>query len=272
MLARKTARLSVDRLEDRWNPANIIPNPIPLTSTGDTALIYGAYFRQFGDPVTQTTDTFVSMDTARGGTDEQGYNTDGQIQFDTIVSHSVQLGAVPRVTINGANYLEFLLTVNESSKDSLISLDDLKVFVSSAPNLSGLSVTTASLNGGTVLAVYDLDTELTHQASLTNARDNWIVLDNKLGSRKGGDMLFYLPESTVGTDNTQYVYLYSRFGVNNPADGKAESWSYGVGGSVAPATMGATIAASSLVQQVDNPLVPPPPVSPPPPPPSGPLL
>jgi hypothetical protein len=274
MLARKTARLSVDRLEDRSVPAIIVPNPIPLTSTDATALIYGAYFRQDGNAVTQPTDTFLSMDTARGGTDEQGYNTDNTAQpLDTLVSHSVQLSAVPRVSINGANYLEFLLNVNETHSDPLISLDDLKVWVGPVPNLTGLDVPNGALNGLT--AIYDLDTELTHQSSLgptDTARDNWVVLDNKLGSRKGGDMLFYLPESAVGTDPAnQYIYLYSKFGVNNPADGKAESWSYGVGGSVAPANIGATIAASSLVQNLTNPFPPVPP-APPPPPPGGPPL
>ena len=75
-----------------------------------------------------------------------------------------------------------------------------------------------------------------------------------------GTMLFYLPASLLTFPEVAdpYVYLYSRFGTMNAADGKAETWSHGVGAAVSPSTAG-TLDATGLFTQASPPVPPAPP-------------
>ena len=57
---------------------------------------------------------------------------------------------------------------------------------------------------------------------------NYIKLDANLSSGSGaGDMVALIPVSALGTDLTQYVYLYSEFGVHNANTSGFEEWDYG---------------------------------------------
>lgn len=255
MLARRTARLRATRLEDRWNPAGV-----DLTAVGATAQLYGAYFSQYGGNPAAATDTFVSVAADHGSTSEHGYNGDSR-DFDETSAHAVALSDVPRVAVNGATHLEFLLNVEESRKDPTVSLDELKVYVGpNVPTHLTFPDLRNSDTGEILPRVYDLDAE----ASSLGV-DNWVVLDGASGSR-GGDMLLYLPESALAGVPSGYdhVYLYSIFGFHSPADGKAESWSIGAN-TLPVGPVAGTIDALSLVAQVN--LTPPaPPASPEPPP------
>lgn len=262
MLTRNATRLSVNQLEDRWVPAAQV---LDLTTAGAFGEVRGAIFAQFSGTKTANLNTFLSMDTARGGTTEQGINTVA-VQFDEVSSHPIRLSDLPVVSISGVSYVEFLLDVDESRRHSQVSLDDLKVFAGPNANLAGLNLATASLNG--LPAVYDLDGEFLDSANPDPA--DWrIELDAGLNGKgkSTGTMLFYLPASVVtySGEPDPYVYLYSRFGTTTAADGKAESWSHGVGMVVSPTTAG-TIDASGLFAPPASPPTPPPP--PPPPPPS----
>ena len=69
----------------------------------------------------------------RGGS-EQGYNTDARpLQFDENKSpqftRSLTLGEVPVVNVGGVEYREFLLDINQKSSASLLSLDEVRVFL-----------------------------------------------------------------------------------------------------------------------------------------------
>ena len=57
MLTRKTAKLSVNRLEDRWNPA-----VLDLTAAGAFGQVGDAVFAQFSGTSNVPTDTFLSID------------------------------------------------------------------------------------------------------------------------------------------------------------------------------------------------------------------
>src|SRR5207253_1005441 len=99
-------------------------------------------------------------------------------------------------------YREFLLDINQKSSQPYLSLDEVRVFVSNTPNLTGYNTTTHQLAG--LDAGYSLDT-----ASV----DNWVKLDSRLSSGSGsGDMLMYVPDQALA--GITYVYLYSKFGVN----------------------------------------------------------
>ena len=49
-----------------------------------------------------------------------------------------------------------------------------------------------------------------------------------------GDIVVLIPSDLFGTNNNKYVYLYSKLGVNLPADDGFEEWGIGSGGAIIP--------------------------------------
>jgi hypothetical protein len=221
--------LRVEELEDRVVPSGMLD----LTTRGAIGEINGALFRQ-ADP--QPTGTgvirsFVRLQTSNGkAVVEQGYNTDARpLQFDENKSpqftRSLQLGDLPTVDVDGVIYRVFLLDINQKSSQPYLSLDELRFYVGSAPNLTGYNATTHQLPGAS--PVYDLG-------------DSWVKLDYRLDSGSGsGDMLLYVPDSVFGASGSNpYVYLYSKFGVNFAGNSGFEEW--------APAALGQLAAGGSI--------------------------
>jgi len=141
-------------------------------------------------------------------------------------THDLALSSVPIVNIGGTDYREFWLDINEpNGQKSLLSLDDLQIFLSPTGGLgvqgiSAYDTTTRKLAG--LQAIYDLDA----------GSDNYVKLDYDLGHGSGsGDMTVFIPNSLfVGG---QYVYLYSRFGLQScctSGDGFEEWWVRTAGG------------------------------------------
>jgi hypothetical protein len=196
----------------------------------------GAIFAQIN---VQPTGTGVIQSFLRlqNNPNEQGYNTDarsypaGKTQFDEKTdpnfTRSIQLSAVPIVSINGTNYREFFLDINESANTAgrLISLDQLEIFLSSSSTLdtytsSNPNSTPSALSGpggATSKQIYTLDTGLSPSTPDNPFVDNWIALDylTSSGGSGKGDMVFYLPDALFansGQGTNPYVYLYSQFG------------------------------------------------------------
>ncbi|MGH9410576.1 MAG: PEP-CTERM sorting domain-containing protein [Vicinamibacterales bacterium] len=195
-----------------------------LYTTTSTCAFNGAGFLVDATQPTGTgvIDSFVRIQ--QKGT-EQGYNTSGRpVQFDEKTdpnfTRNLEIADVPVVTdptpsLTG-NYLEFFLDINEpaSASGSLLTLDQLKIFVSNTPSITdGYS----SAGGGTLegaTKVYDMD---------TGSTDNWVNLDYNLvgGGSGSGDMVLYVPD--VGFSGNQYIYLYSQFGCVPGKKGKCGS-------------------------------------------------
>ncbi len=150
---------------------------------------------------------------------EQGYNTDGRpLQFDEKTSpsftRSITLGQVPEVTVNGQNYFEFLLDINQNSSSPDLSLDEVQIFLGSTGNLLGYDASTGTLSG--LSPVFDLSPGGQMEV-LLNAR-----LSSGLGS---GDMAMFVPAADfAGASPSTYVYLYSHFGNIAAANGGYEQW------------------------------------------------
>ena len=201
---------------------------LDLTTVGVWGTINGANFQQFSDGAggSGNIDAFVRIQ--RTGV-EQGYNTDYRpVEFDENTSatftHSLLLSEVPVVTDGGINFREFLLDINQSGVN-LLSLDGFEIALHASGNLIGYSTIFAS-------PIYDMNAP---------GEDNWVLLDYSLNAGSGaGDMLAFIPDSfftgavnyVEGGDN--YIYLYSRFGQNFPANNGFEEWAHGVGGPVIP--------------------------------------
>src|SRR5713101_6638862 len=147
--------LWLEQLEDR-----VVPTVIDLTSLGaPPGALNGALFYQ---STTGTgIDSFVRL--ATNQTIEQGYNTNFRpVQFDEVTNtqytHAVQLSSVPTViSAGGLAYYEFLLDINQLSSSPLLSVDELRFYVTNSsttpdptlrPLLHNYDVTAHTLQDG----------------------------------------------------------------------------------------------------------------------------
>ena len=155
---------------------------------------------------------------------EQGFNTDGTPQLDTkagIFTHSIQLEDIPTVTINGKEYREFRLDLNEkdSTTNDGINLTALKIFIAGSGDLTAYTPTPLTLPTGAnpfmltgATLVYDLD----------GAGDVTVPMNEWSTGSGHGDYAVVIPEAAFAhASDTDYVYLYSAFSAN---DAGFEEW------------------------------------------------
>ena len=215
--------LWLEQLEDR-----VVPTVIELTSAGATGAFNGALFYQSSSGT--GIDTIVRL--ASNQTIEQGFNSNFRpVQFDentnSQYTHAVQLSSVPTViSAGGLAYYEFLLNINQLSSSPLLSVDELRFYVTNSSTvdptlLHNYSVTAHTLqddSGKLYSPVYDLNP--------ATPAGNYIKLDYSLATGNGtGDMVALLPVTSLGTDPNQYVYLYSKLGVHFANNDGFDEWS-----------------------------------------------
>jgi len=187
---------------------------LDLTTVGASGFIGTAFFEQIDPQSTGSgvIDPFVRI---KGKSVVEGYNTDGRpTAFDemssAVFTHSIQLSEIPIVNIDGTDYRQFLLDINQRRRQSLLSLDELQIYLNST---DGDLTTTTLASLGTL--IYDLD----------GVEDSWIKLNYALNAGSGsGDMFAYIPDSLFTGSDTQFVYFYSKFGVNHRNNDGFEEW------------------------------------------------
>lgn len=149
---------------------------------------------------------------------QDGYNADYshayQPNFDEktgIWTHSVPLGSLMPVTINGTSYFQFLLDVNQTAVNPLLSLNSVKIYSSAVANPAGGS----NVNGLGSL-IFDMD--IGPDGNVT------VNLNYLLGHGSGsGDMYLFIPTANFA-GLTGFMIFYSSFG--DPYIGNAgfEEW------------------------------------------------
>jgi hypothetical protein len=179
--------------------------------TSDSGTINGAIYEWVDAQSTGTgvIESFVRIDDNDG--DSEGYNTTVNDVLnngsDDTHNHEITLGQIPIVNIDGTDYRQFLLDINENNggNSEFLSLDELQLFISSSANQSVETFTSDVVDiSGTL--VYDMDA----------IEDSYVYLDYSLNSGSGsGDMLAYIPSDLFGSDDDAFVYLYSAFGETN---------------------------------------------------------
>jgi hypothetical protein len=157
---------------------------------------------------------------------EQGYNTDGTKEFDTKDNNqwnsSLLLSDIPIVTIDGIQYREFLLDINQNQGNpdqELLSLDELQFFLTTDPFLTGYNDSKNHF-GNKADLVWEMDF---YDNSRKLTTDNWILLENckDPGTCGSGDfdLQALIPSDVFGTDDNLYVVLFNRFGDNAGSTG-----------------------------------------------------
>ncbi len=176
---------------------------LDLTTAGASGSVGAGYYEQIspGSTGTGVIDSFVRI---QHNGNEDGFNTDARplgpdlsdVNNSTQYTHSVPVGALEVTDRSGTASVQFLLDINQTGANPLISLDELKVYVAASPSINDFNTLATT---GTLL--YDL------------GAGNKIFLDFSLNSGSGsGDMFFYLPASLFYGHANQYLYLYSKFG------------------------------------------------------------
>jgi hypothetical protein len=206
-----------------------VPTGYDLTTQGATAAVNGALFFQSSASGIQE---FVRLGSNQ--TLEQGYNTDYRpVQFDEVANSgnikttsSLQLSSVPMVISSGGlAYYEFLLNINQLGSNPLLSLDELRFYVTNGSTvdptlLHNYNLTTHTLqdDGGNLYSpVYDLNP--------TTPAANYLILNFNLATGNStGDMIALIPATALGTNLSQYVYLYSKLGVHNSNNDGPDEW------------------------------------------------
>src|SRR5262245_31803174 len=155
---------------------------------------------------------------------EQGYNTGPNNQLDNVngnFTRPLLLSEVPTQTIGGVLYRQFLLDINQTGSDPLISLNQVQIFQAPGDQQTINPQPTGALPIAHFAAPANEIFRLSN-IPLTNE----ILLNFSLNSGSGsGDMFLYVRDSLFA--NVSNVIFYTEFGAppgtNNQNDG-FEEW------------------------------------------------
>ena len=193
----------------------------PSANTGIEAAYQGSFIAT-GTAIQPTgTGVIDSFLRIRQTGSEAGFNTstsplplDDQSNSGNNYTHAIQLGAVPIVTINGVQYREFLLDVNnQPGADGLISLNQVQIFKSSGDvGNASYTLQTAGTNQEAVIS-FSNATQVFQLNDRTPTSDAWELVVNSGNGSGSGDMFFYVANSAfTGSSNSTYITLFSQFG------------------------------------------------------------
>lgn len=184
-----------------------------------TATVNGAIWEQFpGDKSAGTGNfnTYLSMQAQGSNTTQLGYNSNRKtLEFDEKKSWTMALplAVVPVVEVGGILYREFVVDINESKPQNLISLDKFQIWQTNLIDLSGYDLSNYSFPTG-ASKVYDIDTN--GDASLT--------LDYLVNSGSGWHDYRVLIPNAWFDQSIQYVTMFAYHGLNHRSDTGFEEW------------------------------------------------
>lgn len=170
---------------------------------------------------------------------EQGYNTSLGTPLDTkggIFTHALPLGTVGIVNIGGVAYREFILDINETTPGTLLSLNQIQIFL--AADTLTFTLISASATTDPLIAFAGA-TEVFRMNNLNapDATRNTIQMNYLLNPGSGaGDLDLFIPNAAFGGATTGNVIFYSQFGdprgfaSDGAADDGFEEWAVRIGG------------------------------------------
>jgi hypothetical protein len=181
--------------------------------SNNTVIINGALFQALEVTPAGTGVTHPIVRLQNKGV-EEGYNTSGRkVPFDEKSDPNftcdLQLSNLMTFEVDGTSYYKFMLDINQpkASSNRLLSLDVLQIYTS--PTGSQTTKEVSSLG-----------------ALRFNLGDNYLMLDASQSHGSGsGDMFFFVPTSMfTGASSSDFLYLYSKFGMRESALGGFEEW------------------------------------------------
>jgi hypothetical protein len=177
---------------------------LDLTTAGASGVIGSAFFVQIPEHPTGAGQIDPFLRVQANGV-EEGVNSDGPYTMDEksgAWTRKILVSDFGVTDLNGTPSIRFLLDIGQDGSSPLLSLDRLKIYVSSTATYNTLG----QLHDHAT-KLYDLD---------AGSGDNWIMLNAALNPGNGkGDMYAYLPYSLFAAHSGKYLYLYSKFGDQN---------------------------------------------------------
>jgi len=185
------------------------------TNAGAIVEYIGDENMTFGPSGTGVFDPFVRT---QAHPDEQGYNTDGALEFDTkpgAWTHAILVSDIPVVSVGGGLYWELFADINDNDNTSTISLNGLEVYFTSDPELTGYPF------GEDATKVYDFEGSIR-------------INDVNQGSGRG-DLRYRIPIVDLGVPSecgyknpacSTYFVLYTQWGTTEgyETDGGFDEW------------------------------------------------
>jgi MYXO-CTERM domain-containing protein len=161
-----------------------------------------------------------------------GYNTSGRgsnfnsfnINSSPIFTRDLTYGEIPTTIIGGVSYREFLLDINQTNANPLLTLSQVAIFTSMSGGI------TPALNGvyaGFGNLIWEMNAGLEHDGSASMATpSSRVEMNYSLQAGSGqADMYMYVPESLfAGVLASDFVYLYSIFGSPEGNNDGFEEW------------------------------------------------
>jgi hypothetical protein len=171
---------------------------VDLTTLGASGSIGNAFFIQVNNQSTGTgvIDPFLRL---QHNGSERGINSDGPYLLDEKAgawTHAIRVSDFGTVDLNGVQSIRFLLDVNQTNSNPLLSMDGFRIYTAASKDYQSLAQLDTN---GTLL--YDMGV------------GNKVHLNYDLEAGSGaGDALAYLPYSLFSEQQDNYLYLYSEFG------------------------------------------------------------
>lgn len=163
---------------------------------------------------------------------ERGYNTNTNQVLDNKdgnFTHSILLSDLAVQTINGVEYYMFILDINQTGPNPLLSLNQVQIFANSGDPGAGCTIDEAN-PGDFANITGGCGTEVFTMSNNTMGTDYELQLNYDLNSGSGsGDYQFLIAKSAFnGIPLTSNIILFSQFGSPNGAyssnDGFEEWW------------------------------------------------
>jgi uncharacterized repeat protein (TIGR01451 family) len=188
---------------------------VPDSSESETADLGNATVEYIGSDADNSSsgtglfDPFVRL---QGSPTEEGYNTNGPVQFQTKAgkwTKAVLASAIPQVDcrgdLAGTDCWELFVDINEGNNAKYVSLNEVEVWLTDNPNIGGYP------NGGFTTAekVYDFS-------------GNILIHDVNEGSGRG-DLLYLIPVQEY--EEGDWFVLYSKWGTTAGTAPDGKSWS-----------------------------------------------
>lgn len=185
------------------------------TTQGAVVSYIGDNDASLGSSGTGIFNSFVRL---QGSPNEDGYNTDGKIEFETKAgawTKAIKVSGIPVVNEGGVDYWELFVDINDSNTDPKISLDDLEVYYTTNARLTNYAF------GANAEKQYDFDGTI-------------LINDVNQGSGRG-DLRYLIPLTNIALPANcdylnaacdRYFVLYSQWGMTAgyPSDGGFEEW------------------------------------------------
>jgi hypothetical protein len=157
---------------------------------------------------------FLTVNQEGSSTTEQGYNTDGTVEFDTVDSgtEALLLSEIPQVDLMGTIYYEFAFALNQTGNPQ-ISINEITIMQGDSPTLTGYNPAVPQIGGAG-------DTSLIFDWTYNNVES--LTVQDFVSGVSDVEMLMLVEANSFNT--RPYVMLYMNAGSPISANDGNDKW------------------------------------------------